>query len=153
MKNYVKLIALLSVVALIFAGWQFDKVRAVKYDLQIVSVSPNPGIADGQTPVTIHIRVTKSGKACVGHTILARSESGGSFKAKRTVTDESGVAEIVYYPYVKSKLNELTDVTLRFNDESNSVFISVPASLVYVLPMSAPGSENGGQATNEGMFG
>lgn len=153
MKTRTKLLILLAVVVLALGGWGFDILRARGYAVEVVSMSPDPGVADGQTPVTIRLRVTRGADPCAGHILYAVSRNGGSFKAKRVATDAEGVAQFTYYPYLKSKLNALTDVSLHFADESNSVFVSVPARTDLTLRMVE--SEDGGsdKKTNEDMFG
>ncbi|MDD4107095.1 MAG: hypothetical protein PHH93_00055 [Prolixibacteraceae bacterium] len=147
-----KFIVLAVIILLLLAGWSVDYVRTQDFTIEILSISPNPGIADGQTPVNIQLRVVRKGIPCEDHILYGVSFNGGSFRAKRVTTDEDGIATFVYYPYLKSKLNELTDATLRFVDESNSLFIAVPAELKMVLPMVEQGGDNSYDQTNEDMF-
>lgn len=153
MKGKGKYIAVAVIALLLLGGWGFDAVRAKSFSIEVVSVTPDPGVADGQTPVTVQIQVTRNGTPCEGHILYGVSHNGGSFRAKRVPTDENGIAEFIYYPYLKSKLNQLTDVTLSFTDESNSVFVAVPARLQTVLRMVEPEEGSGDKQTNEGMFG
>ena len=153
MKNRTKLLILLAVAVLALGGWGFDLLWARAFTVEVVSVSPNPGIADGQTPVTIRVKVTRGDDACAGHILFATTLNGGSFKAERVSTDAEGVAEFIYYPYLKSRLNTLTDVKIRIADESNSLFVSVPARADLLLPMvEAEGGEDN-KNTNDSMFG
>lgn len=147
-----KFIVMAVIALLILAGWGVDSVRAKGFAVEVLSVSPDPGIADGQTPVTVQLRVTRGGEPCEDHILYGLSLNGGSFRAKRVSTDENGVAEFVYYPYLKSKINELVDVTLTFRDESNSLFVAVPARAEVVLAMKEPDGDGGDKKTNEGMF-
>lgn len=153
MKWSKKLIALFAVVVLLLACWGYDALRVREFSVELVEATPSPAVADGQTPVTVTLRVTRGGEPCGGHVLLAKSMNGGSFKAKRVTTDGDGVARFTYYPYLKSRLNELTDVTLTFADESNSVLIAVPARLTCVLEMVEGNGGSGGQKTNDEMFG
>lgn len=153
MKNKAKILVVLLIAALVFGGWCFDSLRVREFAVEVVSVSPDPGIADGQTPVTVRLRVTRSGEPCADHVLCGITQDGGTFKAKRVTTDENGEAEFVYYPYLKSKINALTDVRLSFSDESNSLFIAVPARAEYVLPMVEAKDGDDPGKTNEGMFG
>lgn len=153
MKGKRKFIVLLVIAMLFLLGWCVDTVRARDFTIEIVSVSPDVGIADGQTPVTMQLRVSRNGTPCEDHILYAVSLNGGSFRAKRVTTDENGLATFIYYPYFKSELNELTDVTLQFVDESNSLFIAVPAELEMVLPMAEPDNKQSENLTNEDMFG
>lgn len=153
MKNRTKLLILLAVVLLVLGGWGFDVLWARAYTVEVISVSPDPGIADGQTPVTIRVRVTRGDSACEGHILYATTLNGGSFKADRVTTDSEGVAEFTYYPYLKSRLNTLTDVNLVFEDESNSLFISVPARTEQLLHMVEAEDGDDNKNTNDSMFG
>ena len=138
---------------LLLSGWAFDSSRAKGFSVDVSSVTPDPGIADGQTPITIKLHVSHHGKPCAGHILYGVTYNGGSFKAKRVETDQNGDAEFIYYPYIKSKLNELTDVTIVFTDESNSLFIAVPAKAELVIRMVEPDKENNDKKTNEDIFG
>lgn len=148
-----KFIVLLVIVLLFVLGWSVDSIRAREFTIEVVSMSPDIGIADGQTPVTIQLRVSRNGTPCADQILYGVSLNGGSFRAKRVTTDENGLATFIYYPYYKSELNELVDVTLQFVDESNSLFIVVPAELEVVLPMTEPDNEKSDNLTNDDMFG
>ena len=148
-----KLIILL-VIALIFGlAWGYDAIRAQEFTIEVVSMSSEIGIADGQTPITIQLLVTQNGEPCEEHILYGLSLTGGSFRAKRVKTDENGIATFTYYPYYKSVLTDLVDVTLHFEDESNSVFIVVPTKLDIVIPMVEPEEDSSGGGTNDDMFG
>lgn len=153
MKIVSKLIVLLVIVGLVAAGWGYDSLRARTFDLEIVEVDPDPGIADGQTPVSITVKATRAGEPCAGHVLYAASANGGSFKAKRVTTGGDGTAVFIYYPYLKSKLNTLTDVSLHIADESNSVFVSVPVRTSLVLKMVEADQGGSDKSTNESIFG
>lgn len=153
MEGKRKLIILLVIALLFFLGWSFDSVRAREFEIKVVSVSPEVGVADGQTPVTVELLVSRKGTPCEDHILYGMSLNGGSFRAKRVKTDENGIATFIYYPYFKSELNDLVDVNLHFEDESNSLFIVVSAELNIVLPMTEPEKEDNQTGTNEGMFG
>ncbi|MBE6973882.1 MAG: hypothetical protein E7436_00100 [Ruminococcaceae bacterium] len=148
-----KFLILVIIALLVFLGWGFDTVRAREFTIEVVSVSPEVGIADGQTQVTVELLVTRNGVPCEDHIIYGISLNGGNFRAKRVKTDENGIATFIYFPYFKSELNDLVDVNLHFEDESNSLFIAVSAKMDMVLPMEAPEEDDTQQGTNEGMFG
>lgn len=152
MEGKRKLLILVLIIGLLFTGWCVDYVRAQDFSIEVVSMSPDPGVADGQTPVEIQLRVVRDGVPCEDHILYGVSYNGGSFRAKRVTTDENGIATFVYYPYLKSKLNTLTDVAFRFVDESNSLFIAVPAEVKTVLPMIEPEDSSSGGMTNDDMF-
>ena len=113
-----KILILILVVLLFLIGWGFDAIRAREFSIEVVSVTPEVGIADGQTPITVELRVSRDGKPCAEHILHGVSMTGGNFRAKRVKTDENGIATFIYYPYFKSTLNELEDVNLHFEDES-----------------------------------
>ena len=148
-----KLVILLIIALMLFLSWGFDSIRAKEFTIEVVSMSSEYGIADGQTPITIELRVTYNGEPCEDHILYGLSLTGGSFRAKRVKTDENGIATFTYYPYYKSVLNDLVDVTLHFEDESNSILVVVPAELDIVIPMVEPDEDNSDNQTNEGMFG
>ena len=153
MEGTRKLIILVIIALLLFLGWGFDSIRAQEFTIEVVSMSSEFGVADGQTPITIELRVTQNGEPCEGHVLYGLSLTGGSFRAKRVKTDENGIATFMYYPYYKSVLNDLVDVTLHFEDESNSILVVVPAELDIVIPMVEPDEDNSDKQTNDGMFG
>lgn len=153
MKGKGKYIVMGVIALLLLSGWGFDSVRVKDFSVDVLSVTPDPGIADGQTPITIKLHVSHNGKPCEGHILYAVTYNGGSFKAKRVETDVNGNADFIYYPYIKSKLNELTDVTIEFTDESNSLFIAVPARAKLVIRMVEPDEENNDKKKNDDMFG
>ena len=153
MEGKRKLIILLIIGLRLFLGWGFDSIRAQEFTIEVVSMSSEYGVADGQTPITIELRVTQNGEPCEGHILYGLSLTGGSFRAKRVKTDENGIATFMYYPYYKSVLNDLVDVTLHFEDESNSILVVVPAELDVVIPMVEPNEDNSNNQTNDSMFG
>lgn len=148
-----KILILVIIALLVFLGWGFDTIRAREFTIEVMSVSPEVGIADGQTQVTVELLVTRNGVPCEDHIIYGISLNGGNFRAKRVKTDENGIATFIYFPYFKSELNDLVDVNLHFEDESNSLFIAVPAKMDMVLPMEAPEEDDTQQGTNNDMFG
>ncbi len=153
MEGKRKYIVLLVIILLFLFGWTLDSIRAGEFSIEVISVTPEIGIADGQTPVTVQLRVTHNGQPCEDHILFGQSMNGGSFRAKRVATDENGIAAFVYFPYYKTELVELIDVALHFEDESNSLLIVVPAELDLVLPMKAPDNSQSGGKTNDDMFG
>lgn len=153
MKNLIKLIWIAAVALVIGIGYGADVMIAGTYDMKVIETSAQPAVADGQTPIVLKVEVTKNGRPQNGHIILIASGNGGSFKSKRVTTDKNGIAEFIYFPYLKSKLNTLTDVYLSFTDESNSLFVSVPVTTYTIIRMREPDAKNEQGKTNEGMFG
>lgn len=110
------------------------------YTVDIVSISPETSVADGKTPVTITVSVKKNGQPVEGHILYMLSKSGGSLKSNRIATNTKGEAEFVYYPYLASNYLKAGDVMLRVEDESNSIFVSVPASKDFTVKLTDPAS-------------
>ena len=89
MEGTRKLIILVIIALLLFLGWGFDSIRAQEFTIEVVSMSSEFGVADGQTPITIELRVTQNGEPCEGHILYGLSLTGGSFRAKRVKTDNT----------------------------------------------------------------
>ena len=143
MKNRYKLLIVLAIGVLI----------ADRYDIELVQMTPETVPADGQTSVEITLRVTRNGEAKSGHTLYGLSKNGGGFKSTRLVTDQNGEVTFLYYPYLKTSLNTLTDVVLKFTDESNSIFVSVPATKEVTVKITEPNQGNGTTITTDDIFG
>ena len=147
-----KLIMTSIFVAIIAVFFAVDYLISLRYQIEFVSLTPNPAYADGETPVKIRVRVTKGGAPVEGHTMSALSLNGGRFDAYRILSDENGEAEFTYFPYLASALVPAQDVTIQVRDESNSVFIAVPAKTLFELPLKMP--EAGGDfGTTDSLFG
>ena len=80
----------------------------------------------------------KSGKPVKGHNVYALSIGGGSFKTFYEKTDEDGRVTFEYYPPTMAGYQEEKEVTLKFRDESNSVFIEMYPSTEYVIELKKP---------------
>lgn len=128
-------LALIIVVVLVAAMYGFDYFRAQSFDIEVVSISPESPIADGETPVAITVRLTRFGKPVKDHYMFMISLNGGTMQKNRGQTDENGQIEYVYYPYRASVLMPAQTVTLRVYDESNSIFVVVNASLDFDIDL------------------
>lgn len=149
-----KLILLLTLCLVFGMFYAFDAWVASRYRIELRSVSPDPGVADGQSPITIVVRLTNShGQPVEGHSLFAFSLGGGMFKANREITGSDGTVTYTYYPYRASKLMELKDVPVKIIDESNSIFIEVNATGIFTVHLTAPEDNGNGSATQDDIFG
>lgn len=79
----------------------FDYARSRMFHISLVSMDPNPAVADGQTPGDRH---TASDGSCRpapwrGTPCSQISKNGGMFHSQREVTDGKGAVSFIYYPY------------------------------------------------------
>ena len=135
-----KLIIILLIVLSLLALYGVDCIITSTYDLEIVSMDPQPVVADGKSPVTILARLTQGGKPVEGH-ILYILPQRGSFHSARVVTDAQGYAEFIYYPYLANSFIEAKPVSVEVFDEDNSVFIYVPVTCQFEIALSQPEEE------------
>lgn len=150
-----KLLIFLSVV-LVFGGLVlFDFARSKLFHIDLVEMTPNPAAADGQTPVSVRLRLTdQKGRPVEGHALYALAKNGGMFHSAREITDENGMAEFIYYPYKASAIMELKDAVFSFTDESNSIFIEIGATAEFTLALTEPETkESAGSDILSGIFG
>lgn len=115
-------------IVIIFACmYGFDYVRAKTFNIEIVSISPESPVADGETPVNIEVRLTKNNKPVEGHYLYMFPKNGGLMQKNRVETDADGQASFTYYPYRSTILQPARTVTIRVYDEDNSIFVVVNA--------------------------
>jgi hypothetical protein len=132
----------------------FDMVRSKTFQIEVVEMTPNPAIADGQTPVKVKVKLVDiMGKAVEGHSIFALAHTGGMFHSLREITDVNGVTEFVYYPYKASSVTRLQDAVLSFTDESNSVFIEIGTTTKVSLKLTEPEEQTVSDDLLNGIFG
>lgn len=149
-----KLMVVALFVLVFVAMYMFDVIRAKSFHLVVEEMSPTPAVADGQSPVTIRVKlVDRHNRPVEGHSIFALAHSGGMFHSLREITDENGRAEYTYYPYKVSGVTKLKDAQLSFTDESNSVFIEIGTTTKVTLPLSEPKQETASQELLNGIFG
>jgi hypothetical protein len=115
--------------------WAYDAIRAKSYTVELSHIDTTTPVADGATPVNMKIKVTRNGKPQAGHSIFILPLDGGKFFAYRAVTDETGQASFIYYPYRATALMPAKTVHIQAVDESNSTFIEVNAKLVFSLDL------------------
>ncbi|MDD6235838.1 MAG: hypothetical protein PUB00_00475 [Clostridiales bacterium] len=149
-----KLIAIFAIILTIAAFYGIDTLIAHSYSLQIVEIDPQPSYADGKTPVNITVQLKKGDAPVVGH-ILYMLPKKGNVKIARLKTDADGLAHFVYYPYLASDFIEVGDVPIQVMDESNSVLVSVPATLDFTVELKRPvtTTTDDSQITIEDIFG
>ena len=82
------------------------------------------------------------------HNIYALAVGGGSFKSFYEKTDDSGRVTFVYYPPKMAGYQTEKSVTLKFRDESNSVFIEIYPSTEYTIELTRQ-EESGGMPVGD----
>lgn len=139
MFNYLKknktLTGLLIIVLLFLVAYAFDYVRAQTFEIEVVEISPVEPVADGETPVSISVKLEKRAKPVEGHNLFMIPMDGGVMKANRQKTDSNGMANFTYYPYRATILQPARTVTIRVYDEDNSVFVIVNAKLDFEIKL------------------
>jgi len=137
-----KLIASLTIVLLVSAMFSFDYIRSKMFKIDVVSIMPNPAVADGQTPVIITVQLRDyKGDIVKGHSLYALSKTGGMFKSTREITNDNGIAEFIYFPFKASEVNEIRDAVINISDESNSVFIEIGTQTEFSIKLERPPKE------------
>ncbi len=127
LKKNVLFTVLAALIILGIGMYSFDCARAKTFKIEVLSVSPEEPVADGETPVVIKVKLTRNGASVSGHYLYMLPLNGGTMQANRVKTDENGCAEYVYYPYRATVLMPAKRVTIRVYDEDNSVFMVVNA--------------------------
>lgn len=132
-----KIIIILSIALLLAALYGVDCLITNSYDLQIISMDPQPVVADGKSPVTIVAQLTRNGQPVEGHTLYILPQRG-SFYSARVLTDAQGYATFTYYPYLANSYIEAKPVSVEIIDEDNSIFIYVPVTRKFEIALSQP---------------
>ncbi|WP_188997324.1 Ig-like domain-containing protein [Paenibacillus nasutitermitis] len=149
-----KLAITLVILALIFLCAGYDVYRSKQFHLTLVSMDPGQAPADGQTPVSLVIKLTDSkGSPVEGHSLFAVPKGGGILSASRVVTDRAGQATYTYYPFKASKLQPVKDVVLQIVDESNSIFIEVNTKTSVTIPLVEPENDAKSKHSLNDIFG
>lgn len=135
-----KLVVTLCVFLVLALLYGYDYVRAKTFSIECVEMVPDTGIADGRTPVTMTFQLKdRHGDPVEGHVLYAVSKNGGKFRSYREKTGEDGTVIFDYYPYKYVKgLNEIKDVELVIQDESNSIFFEVPTKGSVTVKIVSP---------------
>jgi len=144
-------VAIVLAVALLVG---FDYYRSTTFKLQVVELSPQPAPADGQSPVTLKVRLTDGdGRPVEDHILFGLPRNGGLFSANRARTDANGEAVYTYYPYKASALQPAKKVKIDIIDESNSVFIEINAKVTVELELVKPETETKSEHSLDDIFG
>lgn len=162
-----KLCVIVGIVVVLLVGAFVDLLISKTYDLEFVSVErlvgegtgivldkdgnevPSDwGIADGQTYVRFVIRLTRNGKAVDGHTLYIKTNRN---VLGRMTTDENGLVTVDYRCY-KGTADNVKDIVLTVRDEDNSVFVFVPRTESYTLPMAEAREAAGSGMTTNDVF-
>lgn len=162
-----KLFVIACILAVIGVGALVDLFISMSYSIEFVSVTrlteegAEPvvdkdgnevpldwGIADGSTKVRFVIRVTRNGKPVDGHTLYVKTNRN---VLERIDTDENGEVTIDYRCYKGSKGN-VTPIVLTVRDEDNSLFVFVPKTESYTLPMAEATTLGGSGMTTDDIF-
>ena len=154
MTRKCKIIIILTILCVIIGVVVFDYVRSFMFHIEVVSISPSPVVADGESPVSVVLRLTNhKGEPVEGHNLFALPSNGGSMKANRVMTDMEGIAEYTYYPYRLTNLIKLEDVNVDVKDESNSVFIEIGAKTSFIIPLIEPEEQEDVDINYDSIFG
>ena len=162
-----KLFIIIGIVVIFLVGGIVDLIISKTYDFEFVSVErlveegaepaldkdgnviPDDwGIADGQTYVRFVIRLTRNGKPVKGHTLYIKTNRN---VLGRMTTDEDGLVVVDYRCY-KGTAGNVKDIVLTVRDEDNSVFIFVPRTESYTLPMAEVQEETGSGMKTDDIF-
>ncbi len=134
-----------TIVLLLVGAYGFDYAVSKRYEFELIARSDDVIIADGVSSIRFRVKLTKDNKPVAGHTIYFYA-SNGSLPVSRIITNESGWITFTYYPYlfVNEKVTPLDDVTIYFQDESNSYIFLVPATWKFTMPVVKPDGVSGG---------
>lgn len=149
-----KLIVILAIIALLFVLFGVDSAIRSSYRLEIVSVDPQPAVADGQTPIYFSAQLTRNGEPVKGHTLYALPQNGSLYSA-RVVTDENGVADFMFYPPLANSFIAAKPVSVELYDENNSVFIYLPVTQKFEIQLLQPSGDEDttSELTMDDIFG
>lgn len=111
---------------------------AKSYTIEVIDITPEYGITDGKNPVTFTARLTRWGEPIEGHVISVTRLNGGKMNCYKMKTDEQGLVSFEYYPFKTSKYVPLQDARLLLRNESNSLFIYIPAELEFSIKLVEP---------------
>ena len=147
MKEKLKWVAIVFAVLVVMLG--IDLWRSTQVVLTVESQSAETIYASSEEEVEFLVSVkNKAGKPVVGHNIYALTIGGGSFKTFYEKTDENGYVTFVYYPPQMSGYQTEKNVTLKFRDESNSIFIEMYPKTEYVVTLKKP-EDVGGMSVDD----
>jgi hypothetical protein len=148
-----KLLGALIFCVLVGALFLFDLGCSKLYSITLVELNPSPIPADGTSPVSIKVRLTRGNKPVEGHDLYILSLDGGNFAAYRKRTDFEGEAGFTYYPYRASIAYPLRDIRFHVRDESNSIFIEVNTKFLFTVPAIEVGTYRESELKASDIFG
>ena len=139
-KKILWIILVLSVIGILVG---YDYYRSKQVVITVEKMNPEIVHASSSESVELTLKVTsKSGKAIAGHNIYALVIGGGSLKSFYEKTDQDGMVQFVYYPPDMAGYQEEQNVTLKFRDESNSVFVEIYPTTEYQMKLIRPDADN-----------
>lgn len=142
MKEKLKWVAIVLAVIAVMLG--IDWWRLTQVVLTVESQSAETIYASSEEEVEFVVSVKdKAGKPIAGHNIYALTVGGGSFKTFYEKTDENGHVTFAYYPPQMSGYQKEKTITLKFRDESNSIFIEMYPKTEYVVELTKPEDDGG----------
>jgi hypothetical protein len=148
-----KLLGALVFCVVIGALFLFDLGRSKLFTITPIEVNPSPIPADGTSPVSIKVKLTRGAKPVEGHDLYILSLDGGSFAAYRIRTDTMGEVVYTYYPYRVNSAYPLRDIRFNVRDESNSVFLEINAENTFTVPAVEAGAYRESTLKMSDIFG
>ena len=145
MKNFLKKLAVIGVVAVIFLCLMvYDYTRAQTMEIELISITPEEVVADPDQSVLLTLRVTKRGKPAVGDDVSAIVKGQGNLSSDKVRVGEDGIVEFKYYPYSYIPgVFEESDETIVFRNISDSVFIAIQKKVSITFHVGVPDGSGG----------
>ena len=142
MKKKLKWVTIVLACLLVIIG--IDWWRMTRVVLKVESQNPKTVYASSDEEVEFVVSAKdQSGNPVVGHNIYALVIGGGSFKTFYEKTDENGCVTFIYYPPQMGGYQTERNITLKFRDESNSIFIEMYPKTEHVIKVIKPEDEGG----------
>lgn len=132
----------------------YDSVRARSIEIEVVGIEPATVYADPNQPVTLNLRVSKSGEPAAGHDITGLVIGRGNLRIDRIKTDASGEVSFLYFPYAYMQgVQEAGKVAIQFRDISDSIFVAIQQPMEVELDVQKPDRLIGSKHNMNDMFG
>ena len=139
-KKIIWIILVLSVIG-IFVGYDYYRSKQVVITVEKMTPEIVQPSSSETVELTLMVR-NKAGKAIEGHNIYALSIGGGSLKSFYEKTDRNGMVKFIYYPPDMAGYQEEQNVTIKFRDESNSVFVEIYPTAEHQIKLTRPDTDN-----------
>ena len=149
MKNITKVVIIFAIILSLSVLLGVDYLLCQRYTFEIVSVSPERGVADGNTLVTMVLKVKKGGKPAEGHKISVLSQRGS---IDTFISDKNGEIKVEYRCYLANDFIKTRDLEFLFTNESSSVFVYYPAAYLFTLGMDPPDETGYGGMVVDDIF-